>query len=231
MNCQVIIPARLESTRLPGKLLLDDTGKPLIAHTVEAAKKKFRNVLVATSNELIAAAVDDLVPVYITGTCYSGTERVREACKILAGDIIINWQADEPELDAQYVEDLVSACTESNEIDVATLAAPATAAECASPDVVKVVVDHDGNAMYFSRSPIPYEGQALKHMGVYAFRRESLLATSTMDPSNYPTERLEQLQWLESGMKIRVCVRPVSYAGIDTYDEYNAFVERYKIQV
>lgn len=229
MTAVVIIPARLASTRLPNKLLLDETGKPLILHTIEAASQLF-NVVVATQDQEIYDVVKDHARVIMTGDCKSGTERVRASLSddfVAENDIVINWQADEPELDSQHVLALAVMMADDPEIDVATLAAPATKEEYLSPDVVKTVLDHKYFAMYFSRCSIPFGDptNALKHIGIYAFRRKSL-TNWILRGTTYPSESLEQLQWLQEGLKIKVCVRPVAYAGIDTRQEYDAFVKR-----
>ncbi len=232
MRVVIVIPARLESSRLPNKLLLSETGQPLILHTVQAAKERFGRVVVATDSQQIRDVVRKSAEVIMTGNCSSGTERVRVA---LAGDmdvnsdtIIVNWQGDEPELDSLHVLDLAYACTR-HDVEVATLAAPATLEEYQSPDVVKTVLDHDDLAMYFSRCPIPYNQpeNALKHMGIYAFTYETLMATATLDQTTYSGESLEQLTWLQAGYRIKVLTRSVPYVGIDTREEYEAFVKRH----
>ena len=232
MKSIVVIPARLASTRLPNKLLLDKTGKPLLIHTIEEAKRYF-DVVVATQDQEIHDVVGDHARVIMTGQCSSGTERVYETCldELSDYDIIINWQADEPELDGQYVLDMAEMVACYPKIDIVTLFAPATKEEYLSPSVVKAVLDHGSFAMYFSRCSIPYNGpqHALKHIGIYAFRREALLATAMLGHTTYPTESLEQLQWLQAGLRMKACVRSIAYAGIDTQEEYDAFVKRHVI--
>jgi len=231
MTAVVIIPARLASTRLPNKLLLNETGRPLIYHTIKAASPLI-NVVVATQDQEIYSALKDHVNVIMTGDCKSGTERVR-AClnsEFVAGhDVIINWQADEPELDCYHATSLLEEIDRSG-VDIATLAAPATKEEYLSPDVVKTVLDHKNFAMYFSRCSIPFGDptRALKHIGLYAFRRASL-SKWVLRETTYPSESLEQLQWLQEGLKIKVCIGAVKYAGIDTREEYDAFVKRHAI--
>lgn len=227
MNSVVIIPARLESIRLPNKLLLDETGKPLILYTIDAAKKYFGNVIIATEDREIYEACQNYADVRLTGKHNSGTARIAALASKNNWDIIINWQGDEPELDGQYVQDMLVDFDDPN-IDIVTLAALASPEEYNSPDVVKVVVTHENMAMYFSRCPIPHNGQsiALKHIGIYAFRREFLLAFPSLEEDQYSCERLEQLNWLQSGFRIKVCIRHIETAGIDTAEEYKAFVKR-----
>lgn len=235
MKPVVIIPARLESSRLPRKLLLDKTGKPLLIHTVEAAQKYFKTYITTDSQEIYDSVqkISD-TPIIITGGARTGTDRVRKAIHFLdqfnafpSYDIVINWQADEPELDGSHVVDAISEFNNS-EVDIVTLACPILPHETTSPDVVKVVVDHQGMAMYFSRSHIPYGSteKALKHIGIYAFRYPILTSLSTLDDTSYPSENLEQIQWLESSLTIKVKIIPTSTNGINTAKDYEEFVER-----
>ena len=235
MKTAVIIPARLESRRLPQKLLLDATGQTLIEHTVQTAKKHFETIVATDSAEIFNIIHEKFtdVPCVITSESKSGTDRVRRAIQFLGRfsalplyDVVVNWQADESEVDGQYVARAVREFHD-HEADIITLAAPATPAEVLSPDVVKVVVDHQGMAMYFSRSPIPYNAtQTLKHIGIYIFRYNILTALNTLDDTAYPSEKLEQIQWLESGIRIKVCMFPIKHAGINTIEEYQGFTQR-----
>jgi len=254
MNSVIIIPARLASSRLPNKLLLDDTGKPLICHTIDCAKKsKANEVIVATEDQEIIDAIEDLeydVSTVLTPQCNSGTERVawvtnnwyRPNGSVPQFDVIVNLQGDEPELDSKYLDELIEAVASDRIIDAATIAAPATNLDYRSYSVVKVVLDHEDNAMYFSRAPIPYEGTikarrkneghlqsvALKHIGVYAYKYEFLLALNSMKPTTLASESLEQLQWLQSGFKIKVLKRDIKAVGVDTRQEYDDFVKRWR---
>lgn len=234
MKPVVIIPARLKSNRLPRKLLLDDTGKPLIIHTIEAAAAHFKTYVTTDSQEIYNAVQNHSeAPIIITGDARSGTDRVRKAVHFIDQfhplppyDIVINWQADEPELDGWQVLHSLNEFN-NNEIDIITLACPITPDEVESPDVVKVVIDHQGMAMYFSRSPIPYgSNNALKHLGVYAFRHPILASLNTLDDTIYPSENLEQIQWLEANLVIKVRVIPPSPNGINTIKDYKQFANR-----
>jgi 3-deoxy-manno-octulosonate cytidylyltransferase (CMP-KDO synthetase) len=120
-----------------------------------------------------------------------------------------------------------------SDIDIITFAAPISLTELASPNVVKVVKNHQGQAMYFSRSPIPYgeTEQALKHIGIYAFRRDILISLNTLDDTLYPSEKLEQIQWVESGLRVMVyaCPCPTSHVGISTPEQYQEFIVRHAV--
>lgn len=236
----IVIPARLASTRLPNKLLLDDTGRPLICHTVDRALESKADAVIVASEDLeILDAVPDhhRVVKRETPSCSSGTERVAWVAETHLGDVdkVINLQGDEPELDSEHLDALFDAVADPV-VDVATIASPASNLDYKSYSVVKVVVDHDGNAMYFSRCSIPYgtsgdvqrESVALKHIGVYAYRFEFLLALSSMEPTTLGCESLEQLQWLQSGFKVKVLQREVHAIGVDTRQEYDAFVRRWQ---
>jgi 3-deoxy-manno-octulosonate cytidylyltransferase (CMP-KDO synthetase) len=227
MKVAVVIPARVESARLPRKLLLAETGKPLIAHTAEAAKRCFDEVVVATEDIDIVNATPPEIMTTLTGHCKTGTERVMKVALASDWDIVVNWQGDEPELDGQHARRLCEVLQASS-CDIGTLVTPATKEEYLSPNTVKAVVDRLGHVMYFSREAIPHDGQirALKHIGLYAFKREFVLAYPGLYETQYPSEKLEQLQWIESGFKIQSLLCPQMPGGIDTAEEYQEFVRR-----
>lgn len=162
----------------------------------------------------------------------SGTDRVAEAAADLPGEIVVNVQGDEPELDPDHLDRLIGAVEDDEGCGLATLAAPIEKADLPDPNVVKVVIDTCGRALYFSRAPIPHErrsGQAvaLRHAGVYAFRRGVLARFVDIPPT--PLERaesLEQLRAIESGIPIRVVVVDRVAPGIDTPGDYAAFLAR-----
>lgn len=229
----ITIPARLHSTRLPRKLLLNETGHPLIWHTIQRALevKQPTLILVLTEDMEIFEVVRDFklkpVEAILTGPAISGTDRIAQFVSrsgIEESQIVVNLQGDEPELSGKYVDLLAESMSG---VDVATLASPATVEDANSPSVVKVVLDHSSLAMYFSRAPIPYAGPWLKHMGIYAYRAGFLNKLQTMRIGAIENERLEQLRWLESGHKIRVVVEEIEAVGVDTQEEYAAFVRRY----
>ena len=239
MKAVAIIPARYASTRLPGKPLLAETGMPLIGHVVEAAARADRldAVYVATDDERIREAVEAFGgrAVMTRADHASGTDRLAEAAEALGladDDIVVNVQGDEPEIDPGYIDRLVGLLVESG-APMATLAAPLDAEAAASPNHVKVVLAADGTALYFSRARIPYDRDGagadyLLHMGIYAYRKRFLAAFAALAPTPLErTERLEQLRALENGHRIAVGVVPAAAPGIDTPDDYAAFVRRH----
>lgn len=237
MGNHIIIPARLDSTRLPRKLLLSDTGMPLIWHTIQCAKSSrlSNSIVVATDSREIFDKTEEYADVIMTGQHNSGTERVASCCGIKnfnSDDIIINLQGDEPELERGHIDDLITGLKWDESCDIATLASPALQDEYTNSNVVKVVMDNNNHAMYFSRCSIPHQASGLKHIGVYAYRMSFL---SQLDGMKLPCERhknekLEQLRWLENGFNIKVLVRDVKAVGIDTREEYDDFVRRWKMQ-
>ncbi len=240
MKVVAIIPARYGSTRLPGKPLLDKTGKPLIQHVVEAVRLagRIESVYVATDDERIAEAVHDFGgEAIMTRTDHaSGTDRLAEAADTLDladDDIVVNVQGDEPEIKPDDIDRLVSLLVESA-APMATLAAPLDSDAAEKPDNVKVVLASDASAMYFSRAKIPYDRdglgiQYLLHLGIYAYRKKFLLEFASMPPTPAEqAEKLEQLRALENGYRIAVSVVASAVPGIDTMDDYETFVARTK---
>ena len=243
-----IIPARLGSTRFPRKVLAADTGRPLIAHTVDRAKAApgIARVVVATDSDEVARALDGLAEVVMTRVDHpNGTSRLAEAARTLALDpdtLVVNVQGDEPEIDPALIAETLRATARSGE-PMGTLASPFRPAENpADPNIVKVVTrphpDGVARAVYFSRSLIPHDRDALgqsggavaplKHAGLYVYRRSALDAFAAMPESGLErTERLEQLRAVEAGWSIAVAVRPFEHTGIDTPEQYAAFVARH----
>jgi len=223
-----IIPARYASTRLPGKPLSDIHGKTLIQRVHERVRgaTTLDRILVATDDERIAAAVRSFGgEVLLTSPHHpTGTDRLAEAARAINSDIVVNVQGDEPMLDPAGIDATVRALTGDPELPMATLSLPLVdVEEMLSPSVVKVVTDASGNALYFSRSPIPFvrlgassdlraaaeeavrRRLARKHVGLYAYRREALLHFASLPPSPLEeAEGLEQLRALHHGMRIRV---------------------------
>lgn len=250
-----VIPARLGSTRLPEKVLLAATGRPMVQHVVDAARAASRvaHVVVAADHPRIAQALQPFhTPVLLTRTDHAnGTSRVAEALDQLRRQralpagmdrddaIIVNLQADEPDIAPSLIDTLIETIAASS-APAATLAAPIDPPELAlSTDVVKVVRRRDGRALYFSRSPIPFRaGHAadphaadlpLRHIGVYAYRRWLLVEYPTLEPTPLErAERLEQLRLLEHGYDMMVAKVRAAHSGIDTADQYEAFVRRYR---
>jgi 3-deoxy-D-manno-octulosonate cytidylyltransferase len=236
----VVIPARYGSTRLPAKALLAETGKPLVQHTAEQAARApgVARVIVATDDDRIEAAVRQFGgEVARTDPGHeSGTSRCAEVAgrRDLDGiDVIVNVQGDEPQFEPTDLARLAQAAARPG-VDIATLAHPiATLTEANKPSLVKVVLRADGTALYFSRSPIPFDREhgraadgALGHVGIYAFRRQRLLDYVRLPESLLAKlESLEQLRALEAGWTIAVLPAAMPAAGIDTPEDYRRFVE------
>ena len=237
MSAVAVIPSRLGSTRLPEKALLRETGKYLIQHVWERVRSSARigRVIVATDHPRILEAAKSFgaEAVMTSPDHASGTDRVAEVARGLSDEVVVNVQGDEPEIDPADLDLLVERMEGERECGVATLGTPFVRDdELASPAAVKVVVDAEGRALYFSRSVIPNGAragarppQALKHRGVYAFRRAKLLELAALAPAALgQIERLEQLRWLHHGERVRVAVTPRDGIGIDTPDDYRRFV-------
>jgi 3-deoxy-manno-octulosonate cytidylyltransferase (CMP-KDO synthetase) len=243
----VIIPARYASTRLPGKPLLDLGGKPMVVRVMEiAANAGAAFVVVATDDERIADAVRQAGgEALLTSTDHeTGTDRLAEVARRLRLEpetIVVNLQGDEPHLQPELVARVARTLLEDSEASLATLATPLRGRrELFDPNVVKVVLDQAGRALYFSRAPIPWlrddpsfralpeaGGPALpddlffRHVGLYAYRVSTLLSLSQTRPASLEqAERLEQLRALWLGMKIQVALVPeLPAAGVDTAED------------
>ena len=240
-----VIPARLDSSRLPGKLLLRETGRSLLEHTYRAASaaRSLDELVVATDSFEIAAEVRRFGGrVEMTGTHPSGTDRLAEVARRRDGfDVLVNVQGDEPEIDPAAVDRLAACVTDDPACEMATLSAPLTdAAAFVDPANVKVVCDRAGRALLFSRAPIPHPrdadsvgptgvpADARLHVGAYAYRREFLIRLSQLPPSRLErVEKLEQLRALEAGCLLRVARVDHAAAGVDTPADYAAFVARH----
>lgn len=241
MSAVIVIPARHASTRLPGKPLLKQTGKYLIQHVYERARlcQLATDVLVATDDPRIVAAVDGFGgKVVLTRKDHpSGTDRVAEVARRVDGDVIVNLQGDEPLIDPAALDLVIGLLERDAGAEMATLATPLHSEEqYRNPNCVKVVVDDQGRAMYFSRSPIPFvrEGKPdftvrparfLQHVGLYAYRRSFLLRYAATPPCALEqAEKLEQLRALAMGVPIQVGRIDQPTLGVDTYDDYQRFV-------
>jgi 3-deoxy-manno-octulosonate cytidylyltransferase (CMP-KDO synthetase) len=214
----VVIPARYGSTRLSGKPLISLAGKTMIQRVYERAKLSERTdrVIVATDDERIINAVKGFGgEARMTRTEHrTGTERVAEVAAHEAGEVFVNVQGDEPLLDPNAIDIAVGALLEEPQASVSTVATPIkTPGDIMDPNVVKAVLDFDGNAIYFSRAPIPWVRDTaskmvvrhLKHLGLYVFQRDALLEYPTLPHGELERiEQLEQLRWMENGWKIRV---------------------------
>jgi 3-deoxy-manno-octulosonate cytidylyltransferase (CMP-KDO synthetase) len=223
------IPARYASTRLPGKPLLMLGGKPMVQHVYERARRAdgISRVVVLTDDARVAQAVDffggehQMTP----EECASGTDRIAWAAREWDADAVVNVQGDEPLVDPAAISRLALHLAAHPEDGMATLATPAAAGDLDNPHIVKVVLDREGYALYFSRAPIPFPrhpgGAApLRHLGLYGYRRETLLRLAALPPS--PLERsesLEQLRALENGIRLRVLVVESAVPGVDTAED------------
>jgi 3-deoxy-manno-octulosonate cytidylyltransferase (CMP-KDO synthetase) len=239
MRAAVIIPARLASTRFPGKVLAPLHGRPLIQHVWERAtgSSLASEVIVATDSENVLEVVEGFGgrAVMTSPEHPSGTDRVAEAARGLGCDIIVNVQGDEPLIRAEVI-DLAVGLMEDERASMGTVASPLREpSEIADPNVVKVVTDLEGFAMYFSRAPIPYRredwaaladaGRAeakglFKHIGIYSYRMSVLQELTALAPSPLErTEKLEQLRALEHGVRIKVGVTDFDSHGVDTPED------------
>lgn len=228
MSTLAIIPARYGSRRLPGKPLSDIHGKPLIQYVWERARlaRTVDRVLVATDDERIARAARGFgaTVVMTSSDCASGSDRVAEAARDLDGPVVVNVQGDEPMLDPAAVDAAVEALRSDPGAGVGTPAAPLRPGDRERPDVVKVVCDARGRALYFSRAPIPWQREpgveppARRHLGVYAYRREVLMRLAELPPAPLEVaEGLEQLRALHHGIAIAVAaVEEVETVAVDT---------------
>jgi 3-deoxy-manno-octulosonate cytidylyltransferase (CMP-KDO synthetase) len=214
----IVIPARYGSVRLPGKPLVQLSGKPMVQWVYERAKlaKTASRVIVATDDERILQAVEAFGgEARMTRSDHrTGTERIAEVAAHTEGEVFVNVQGDEPLLDPASVDTAVAALLEDPPASIATVAVPIrTPADIMDPNIVKTVLDFDGNALYFSRAPIPWvrdtgshvQVRHLKHLGLYVFQRDALLEYPTFPQGELErVEQLEQLRWMENGWKIRV---------------------------
>ncbi len=225
MNCIIGIPARFGSSRFPGKALAELAGRPMIAHVVERARRaELGPVVVATDDARIAEAARAAgALVRMTSPQHaSGTDRLAEAVADMDGEIVVNLQGDEPLIDPAALRAVVAPFSEDPTLPMATLARPLEDAEqIRDPNIVKVVLDARGRAMYFSRAPIPFARQgkpaALQHIGLYAYRRAFLLRYPQLAPAPCEkAEQLEQLRALYHGHPIAVTVGDFVSIGVDT---------------
>jgi 3-deoxy-manno-octulosonate cytidylyltransferase (CMP-KDO synthetase) len=246
LKSSIVIPARLASTRLSRKLLLNKTGKPLIQHTYEGASRATRpsGVIVAADHKEIYAAVRGFGgQVRMTDpAARSGTDRVAEIARDMDDvDIIVNVQGDEPEIAGEAIDLAIELLEEDRDAVMSTLATPIRERKkLEDPSCVKVVFDTKGRALYFSRAPIPHAQKwsdeflvrspavFYQHIGLYAYRRDFLLKLATMNDSMLEEiENLEQLRVLEAGDTILVGEVNEPTIGIDTEADYQAFVSRH----
>lgn len=250
MNITAVIPARFASVRFPGKALALIDGKPMIQHVYERTSQAtlVGSVIVATDDERICSAV-----AAFGGQCRmtssgheTGTDRLAEVAEALSADLIVNVQGDEPLIVPEMIDQAIRPFLDDASLSMGTLK---TRIRCLhdflSPNVVKVVTDREGNALYFSRSPLPFfrdkwqdlkdesfaSGKLLchKHVGLYVYRRDFLVAFAAMAPTFLEvSEKLEQLRALENGVRIRVVETEFESIGVDTPDDLVKARERFK---
>ncbi len=239
MKVLAVIPARYSSFRFPGKVLAPIRGKPMIQWVWERVKQaSVGEVIIATDDRRIEEVAERFgAKVVLTSSeCQSGTDRVAEVAQEQEAPLVVNIQGDEPLIPPQAIKDVIAPFFSHPQLQMSTLASPIkTTSELHNPDVVKVIVDREGFALYFSRYPIPYSRDGdgaigilrLKHIGVYGYRKDFLLHFSALKPS--PLERaegLEQLRALENGYRIKVVVGDYSTINVDHPQDLRKVEER-----
>lgn len=235
----VIIPARMGSTRFPGKVLASLLGKPIIQHVYEGARrsKHADAVIVATDSEKVMNAVESFGgrAVLTRVDHASGTDRIAEAAASLEYDIIVNVQGDEPMIRAEVIDKAIALLADDPGADMGTVAIRMRpGSDVMDPNVVKVAIGSGGYALYFSRWPIPYhrdrwkqpssasasDAEVYKHVGIYSYRREVLMMLAGLAPTKIEdTEKLEQLRALEHGVRIKVAITEHETIGVDTPED------------
>lgn len=242
MKVTAVIPARLASTRFPEKVLASTTGKPLVQHVVDQVRQceYVDRVIVAADDSKIVEALRpfDTEVVLTRSDHRSGTDRLAEVASKLDADVIVNVQGDEPEIEPASIDILIGRMVGTRD-RMGTLATEfADGLDPRDPNLVKVVIDTNFHAIYFSRSLIPYNRDnpaetsgCLLHVGLYAYRRDFLLEFAKLEPTPLEKlENLEQLRALEHGVKIGVVLTKHATHGIDTPQQYERFVERYRMR-
>jgi 3-deoxy-manno-octulosonate cytidylyltransferase (CMP-KDO synthetase) len=238
MRVTAVIPARHASTRFPGKPLADIHGKPMIQWVYERTRQSsgVHRIIVATEDERIAAAVAAFGgEVQMTRADHpTGTDRLAEVAARIETDLIVNVQGDEPLIDPRMIDQAVNAVRRNPGVVMGTLKTPiASVEEYLNPNVVKVVTDRQGFALYFSRAPIPYTRdladdlaanfsriEAFKHIGLYVYRKDFLLTYPRLSPTPLELlEKLEQLRALEHGFRIKVATTELTSQGVDTPED------------
>jgi len=233
MNAVILIPARLDSSRLPKKMLADLEGEPLIVRTWrQAVQSKYAGrVVVATDSREIAGTLEaygaEVVMTSPDARC--GTERIAEAARSIDAEVFLNLQGDEPLIDPRNIDLCLEPFLGTDPPDCSTLVFPMLSDDCQQiedPNVVKVVLDRSGNALYFSRSPVPFQRevyaatQFYRHIGLYAFSADVLQRYAALPPSMLElAESLEQLRLLENGFRIRCVATTLDHPGVNTLED------------
>jgi 3-deoxy-manno-octulosonate cytidylyltransferase (CMP-KDO synthetase) len=237
-----VVPARYGSSRLPAKALAEIAGVPMVVRVWRQASqaKSITRVIVATDDERIAAPVREAggEAILTSPDHQSGTDRIAEVASKVIADIYLGVQGDQPFIAPEDLDALAHAMRSDSSIDMATLATPiADQVEWTDPNKVKVVCEANGNALYFSRSPIPYARDggmpngALRHIGVYAYRRDFLMKFAAFDVGVLENvEKLEQLRALERGYRIKVIESAAPSMEVDTADDLARAREATKVE-
>ena len=230
MKILCVIPARYASTRLPGKPLADIVGKPMIQHVYERSAQATipQQVVVATDDEKVFQAVQQFGgKVVITSSEHqTGTDRLAEvASKYAEVDVIINVQGDEPLIDPKVIDELAQEFLNDTALQMATVMSIMDSEDYQNPNAVKVVTDLNNNALYFSRSLLPYprvagKANVYKHIGIYAYKKDFLLKFAKLEPTPLEqSESLEQLRALENGYKIKMIKTKSKFIGVDSIED------------
>lgn len=241
MSILGIIPARIGSTRFPEKVIARIAGKPMIQHVYEKARAAgiFEKLVVATDHKKVISAVESFGgEAVMTGVHPSGTDRVEVVARQFPAQIVVNIQGDEPLVRPEMLRELVLPLQQYEHLQMSTLATVVReAAQIRNPNVVKVVFGANGEALYFSRSPIPFVRdpeksigvEYFKHLGFYAYRREALARFCALPVGRLEqTEQLEQLRALENGMRIRVVVTEHDTIAVDVPEDVKKVEESMK---
>ncbi|RCW45020.1 3-deoxy-manno-octulosonate cytidylyltransferase [Halanaerobium sp. MA284_MarDTE_T2] len=228
LKAAAVIPARYGSTRFPGKALAEINGVPMIVRVIEQVKKakKIDRVITATDDMRIKEAVEAAggEAVMTSSEHRSGTDRIAEAAENLTEDLIVNVQGDEPLIKPEMIASALAPFLQEEDLQISTLKIKMNRDEAENPDIVKVICDKNDNALYFSRSPIPYlqagEADYFQHVGLYVYRRDFLLKYSQMEASPLEkAESLEQLRVLENGYRIKVIEIEGKLIGVDRKED------------
>lgn len=235
-----LIPARRASSRLPDKLLLAETGTPVLVHTCQrAAAAVGRDGVVVCADDAALIAVAEAAGFQARMTSpehQSGTDRIAEVAATLDAEVVVNVQGDEPEIEPAHISQVAGLLSTHAWADMATLATPASAVDQADPNAVKVVLGNDDRALWFSRAPTPWDRDAAapstdchRHLGIYAYRRAAVLGYAGLAATPLEdSERLEQLRALANGLSIACGVVTAAAPGIDVRADYDAFLTRHR---
>ncbi|HWZ84320.1 MAG TPA: 3-deoxy-manno-octulosonate cytidylyltransferase [Terriglobales bacterium] len=240
MRVVAVIPARLASTRLPRKMLREIAGEPLLAWVYQGVRRctSLDEVVIATdSEEILSFCQQRGFEVRMTSSAHrSGTERVHEISNLIAADVYLNVQGDEPLTRPEHIDSLIEVMKRSG-VEVGTLKTPAAVVDINSPSAVKVVTESNGRALYFSRATIPFDRDQTnppyyKHLGFYGYTKSALDRFVAWPESGLErSERLEQLRFLENGVSIYVAETPFDSIGVDTEEDASRVEEILRTKV